>query len=72
MEKYKSLYKWMVIPMVIMQWGIFSFYWGDFTDNAWSVHIHYWTATVWYVNCPDECHIIFVYIFNKNNYSFRK
>ena len=39
----------MIIPMIIMQWGIFSFYWGDFTDNAWSVHIHYWTASVWYI-----------------------
>ena len=49
MEKYKSLYKWMIIPMIVMQWGIFSFYWGDFADNAWSVHIHYWTATLWYI-----------------------
>ena len=49
MEKYKSLYKWMIIPMIVMQWGIFSFYWGDFADNPWSVHIHYWTATLWYI-----------------------
>ncbi len=48
-NKYKSLYKWMIIPMVIMQIGIFKDYWGDFSDNAWSVHIHYWTGTVWYV-----------------------
>ena len=48
-NKYKSLYKWMLIPMVIMQIGIFKDYWGDFSDNAWSVHIHYWTGTVWYV-----------------------
>jgi hypothetical protein len=48
-NKYKSLYKWMIIPMAIMQIGIFKDYWGDFTDNAWSVHIHYWTGTVWYV-----------------------
>lgn len=32
-----------------MQLGIFKDYWGDFTDNAWSVHIHYWTGTVWYL-----------------------
>ena len=31
-----------------MQLGIYRDYWGDFTDNAWSVHIHYWTGTVWY------------------------
>lgn len=49
MEKYKSLYLWMLIPMFFMQFGIFRDYWGDFSDNAWSVHIHYWTGTVWYI-----------------------
>ena len=39
----------MIIPMVIMQLGIFMDYWGDFSQNAWSVHIHYWTGTVWYI-----------------------
>ena len=48
MEKYESLYKWMIVPMVIMQIGIFGDYWWDFSDNAWSVHIHYWTGTAWY------------------------
>jgi hypothetical protein len=38
----------MIIPMVIMQLGIFKDYWGDFSDNAWSVHIHYWTGSLWY------------------------
>ncbi len=49
MNKYKTLFKWMLIPMLVMQIGIFNDYWGDFTDNAWSVHIHYWTGTVWYI-----------------------
>lgn len=49
MERYKDLHKWMLIPMVFMQLGIFRDYWGDFTDNAWSVHVHYWTGTVWYL-----------------------
>src|SRR6187455_3384701 len=49
MNKYKTLYKWMLIPMLFMQLGIFRDYWGDFSDNAWSVRIHYWTGTVWYV-----------------------
>jgi hypothetical protein len=49
MDKYKNLYLWMIIPMVVMQFGIFEDYWGDFSDNAWSVHIHYWTGTVWYL-----------------------
>ncbi len=32
-----------------MQFGIFRDYWGDFSENAWSVHIHYWTGTIWYL-----------------------
>jgi RsiW-degrading membrane proteinase PrsW (M82 family) len=47
--KYKTLYLWMIIPMLFMQFGIFEDYWGDFSDNAWSVHIHYWTGTIWYI-----------------------
>ncbi len=49
MLKYKSLHKWMVIPMIFMQLGIYRDYWGDFTENAWAVHIHYWTGTIWYI-----------------------
>ena len=49
MNKYKQLFKWMIIPMVIMQLGIFMDYWGDFSENAWSVHVHYWLGTVWYI-----------------------
>lgn len=49
MQKYVNLYKWMLIPFFIMQLGIFMDYWGDFTDNAWSVHVHYWTGSIWYI-----------------------
>lgn len=49
MAKYKSLYLWMLLPMLFMQAGIFEDYWGDFKENAWSVHVHYWTGTVWYL-----------------------
>lgn len=49
MNKYKSLWKWMIVPMVVMQLGIFADYWGDFSDNAFSVHVHYWTGTAWYL-----------------------
>lgn len=49
MEKYKSLHWWMLLPMALMQLGIFGDYWGDFTDNTWAVHIHYMTGTLWYV-----------------------
>jgi hypothetical protein len=48
MLKYKSLHLWMLIPMAFMQFGIFKDYWGDFSDNAWAVHVHYWTGTTWY------------------------
>ena len=49
LERYNDLYLWMIIPMAIMQIGIFRDYWGDLTDNAWAVHVHYWTATLWYL-----------------------
>jgi hypothetical protein len=49
MNKYKTLYLWMLIPMLVMQWGIYKDYWGDFSENAWSVHVHYWTGTIWYI-----------------------
>ena len=49
LEKYRDLHKWMFVPMILMQFGIFRDYWGDFSDNAWSVHVHYWTGTTWYV-----------------------
>ena len=39
----------MIIPLIIMQFGIFMDYWGDFSDNTWSVHIHYWLGSIWYL-----------------------
>src|SRR5688500_3375204 len=45
-DKYKTLHLWMLIPMAFMQWGIFKDYWGDFSENAWSVHVHYITGTI--------------------------
>ena len=49
MLKYRNLHLWMIIPMLFMQFGIFKDYWGDLSDNAWSVHVHYWTGTIWYI-----------------------
>jgi hypothetical protein len=49
MERYKNLHVWMIAPMILMQLGIFMDYWGDFSDNAWAVHVHYWTGTIWYL-----------------------
>ncbi len=48
MDRYKTLWKWMIVPMLVMQAGIFFDYWGDFSQNTWAVHIHYWNATLWY------------------------
>ena len=39
----------MILPMLVMQLGIFNDYGCDFSDNAWSVHIHYWTGTSGYI-----------------------
>lgn len=49
MDKYRTMHAWMIVPMIFMQLGIYRDYWGDFTANAWSVHIHYWTGTAWYI-----------------------
>ncbi|MBC2838620.1 hypothetical protein [Robiginitalea sp. SC105] len=49
MEKYRQIHLWMILPMLIMQLGIFMNYWGDFSNKAWSVHVHYWTGTFWYL-----------------------
>ncbi|WP_375325426.1 hypothetical protein [Flagellimonas sp. GZD32] len=49
MEKYKTLHLWMIIPMIVMQLGIFGDYWGDFYKNTWAVHVHYWNGTAWYL-----------------------
>lgn len=35
--------------MILMQLGILRDYWGDFFESAWSVHVHYWTGTLWYM-----------------------
>ena len=49
MERYRSLHLWMLIPFILMQVGIFVFYWPTFSEEYWGVHIHYWLATVWYL-----------------------
>ena len=49
LTRYNTLHLWMIIPLLVMQAGIYRDYWGDFSENAWSVHVHYWTGTVWYL-----------------------
>jgi len=49
MDRYRHLHLWMIIPMILMQVGLLPDYWGDFSDNAWSVHIHFWSGVIWYL-----------------------
>ena len=49
MERYKKLYLWMIIPFVIIQIGIFNYYWPKFSDVTWEIHIHYWLVSLWYI-----------------------
>ena len=49
MDKLKHVWPWMMVPFVVMQATIFVDYWGDFADNTWAVHVHYWVATGWYL-----------------------
>jgi hypothetical protein len=48
MERYHNLFVWMLIPFVVVQLGIFPYYWPKFTSVTWEIHIHYWLVTVWY------------------------
>lgn len=48
MERYKKIWLFMFIPMIVMQAGIFIDYWGDFSTNTWAVHVHYWLASLWF------------------------
>ena len=59
MSKYKTLYRWMLLPMVVMQLGIFKDYWGDFSgkcmvgsytllDGYCLVHLSYHSTLVCY------------------------
>jgi hypothetical protein len=43
--RYRGLWAWLIVPMVLMQAGIFVDYRGDFSENDWSIHVHYRTAT---------------------------
>ena len=46
LNKYKDLHLWMIVLLLFMQFGIYRDYWGDITENAWSVHIHYLTGSI--------------------------
>jgi len=43
-----DLYKWLFVPFIMMQVGIFADYWPDFINKNWGVHIHYWLGTAWF------------------------
>ena len=39
----------MLLPFILAQVGIFYFYWPDFSNNTWEIHIHYWLVSLWYL-----------------------
>ncbi|MEM9302357.1 MAG: hypothetical protein AAGE01_09625 [Pseudomonadota bacterium] len=49
MDAYRRTHRWMIFVFVLMQLGIFMDYWPTFTKEAWSVHVHYWNGTAWYL-----------------------
>ncbi|MEQ9402956.1 MAG: hypothetical protein RIM99_05175 [Cyclobacteriaceae bacterium] len=44
-----SIYLWMFIPFLVMQIGIFPDYWPNFKGKDWGTHIHFWTASSWFI-----------------------
>ena len=49
MDQYKNLHYWMIIPFIIVQVSIFSYYWPRFITQSWEIHFHYWLVTFWYL-----------------------
>lgn len=49
MKDANRLHLWMIIPLVLVQITIGSDYWLQFPDSPWSVHVHFFTMTVWYI-----------------------
>ncbi|NNF86884.1 MAG: hypothetical protein HKO81_00745 [Flavobacteriaceae bacterium] len=49
MERYKNLHSWMIVPFIIVQVSIFSYYWPKFTTQSWEIHFHYWLVSFWYL-----------------------
>lgn len=45
----RSLYVWMLVPFLVMQIGIFPDYWPSFSQKDWGTHIHYFTASAWFI-----------------------
>lgn len=49
MKRYTQLHVWMVGILLLVQIGIFRFYWPSFETKSWEFHIHYWLVTAWYL-----------------------
>ncbi len=49
MEGYKNLFSWMILPFVIVQVSIFTYYWPKFSAQSWEIHFHYWLVSLWYL-----------------------
>jgi len=48
-DNLKRLYLWALIPFAVMQIGVAPDYWPYFRENSFGVHIHFWTASTWFV-----------------------
>ena len=45
LENYRTLFAWMLLPMLL---SIGMDCWRDFSDNTWNKRLHYGFATLWY------------------------
>lgn len=58
MERYKQLYQWMILPFLVVQVSIFSYYWPQFADKTWEIHFHYALVTLWYLFLITQPYLI--------------
>ncbi len=58
MDKYKHLYLWAIVPFVIVQAGIFPYYWPKFSTVHWEFHIHYWLVSAWFILIIVQSYLI--------------
>ncbi|MDW3648966.1 MAG: hypothetical protein R8P61_17990 [Bacteroidia bacterium] len=58
MEKFKHLHLWMILPLLIIQLGIFNYYWPGFSSKSWEIHIHYWLVSAWYLFLILQAHFL--------------
>lgn len=48
MKNLNTLHLWMIVPLILMQITIGSDYWLQFPNSPWSIHVHFFTVSIWY------------------------